>query len=108
MEGYDSDDNDKTNELIQAASEQCYAYIHLINLDQYKYGSILKNLNYQKFNPTQSFMQLEGKCCCCGKLSLKLLDCNKQDKIPCNKGAINKVQLMQNKNSKTSRVKHHH
>jgi hypothetical protein len=29
MEGYDSDNIDKTNTLIQTASEQYYAYVHL-------------------------------------------------------------------------------
>jgi hypothetical protein len=36
MEGYDSDDIDKTNKLIQTAFEQYYANVHLNYLVQIK------------------------------------------------------------------------
>ena len=48
MKEYDPSNTEKTNELILKASEQFYAYLHLENADQDKYGSILKNLNSQR------------------------------------------------------------
>jgi hypothetical protein len=48
MNGYDAIDFDKTNMMIQQASERMFAFLYLENLDQDKYGSILQNLNSQK------------------------------------------------------------
>jgi hypothetical protein len=48
MKEYDPLDPDKTEECIMKASEQLFAFLYLGNLDQTKYGSLLKGLNSQK------------------------------------------------------------
>ena len=46
---------------------------------------------------TFSFMQMEGKCYCCGKQGHKSPDCQQKDKIPKEEWAINKLQQQYNK-----------
>ena len=41
-------DVNKIEELWKAATEQLFVFTYLENLDQHKYGSILKGLNEQK------------------------------------------------------------
>ena len=48
MKGYDENDPDKVLELQKIAAERLYAFIHLENADQSKYGQVLKNLNYEQ------------------------------------------------------------
>ena len=48
MKGYDVKDPNKVLELSKQAAERLYAFIHLENADQSKYGSVLKNLNYEQ------------------------------------------------------------
>jgi hypothetical protein len=139
IKGYDSEDKDKENELVQRASEQFYAYVYLDNADRNKYSNMIKNLNHPKLlnnnqfpktivettsvlsnhpfdytarqykssknnnqqtgndekGPTLSFVQLDGKCYCCGKPGHKSPDCKSKNKIPCKEWAINKTQLTQ-------------
>eukprot|EP00957_Ditylum_brightwellii_P057500 4359408-Ditylum_brightwellii.AAC.1 len=48
MDGYAAEDQDTVKDLTKKASDQLFAFIYLENLDQTKYGSILKGLNEQK------------------------------------------------------------
>ena len=48
MKGYDVEDTAKVLELSKQAAERLYAFVHLENADQSKYGSVLKNLNYEQ------------------------------------------------------------
>ena len=48
MKGYDVTDPAKTLELRKEAAERLYAFVHLENVDQSKYGQVLKNLSYEQ------------------------------------------------------------
>jgi hypothetical protein len=48
MKDYDPLDSKPTEDCIKRASKQLFAFLYLENLDQAKYGSLLKGLNSQK------------------------------------------------------------
>ena len=50
---------------------------------------------FQQTRPALTFVQLEGKCYCCGKAGHKLPQCYMKSKIPKEEWAINKVQMTQ-------------
>ena len=48
MQGYDEKDPVKVLQMTKKAADKLYAFIYLENADQTKYGSVLRNLNYEQ------------------------------------------------------------